>query len=159
MKLKCVVCARRKYYRWKRAKTRLRRLYHWTLQSLCQWYYPITSRFNKKNGGFCRCIYRLYSGYVEKHQLQAVQLRKGDGDWRYIATIQGRSNQTFSIKDHFDFSLLTPYEQAVDFSRARAALPEDSYGFDWTILNAIPCRKCFLSGELAQQMSKKLSNY
>ena len=101
-----------------------------------------------KNGGFCRCIFRLYSKCVEKHQLQAVQLH-GKETAFYCALVQQFKVEVikaFSIKDHFDFSLLIPYEQAVDYFLfdTKGALPGgNGYGFDWTILNNYPNQKPF----------------
>ncbi|MDB9941810.1 phosphoribosylanthranilate isomerase, partial [Flavobacteriaceae bacterium] len=58
--------------------------------------------------------------------------------------------KAFSIKDHFDFTSLAPYENCCDFYLfdTKGELPGgNGYGFDWSILASYPSSKpFFLSG-------------
>ena len=116
----------------------------------------------KKTGVFVDASLDYIQSCVEKHQLQAVQLH-GKETAAYCAMVQQFKVEVikaFSIKDHFDFSLLAPYEQAVDYFLfdTKGALPGgNGYGFDWTILNDYPNQKpFFLSGGIGPTEVEKI---
>ena len=116
----------------------------------------------KKTGVFVDASLDYIQSCVEKHQLQAVQLH-GKETAAYSAMVQEFKVEVikaFSIKDHFDFSLLAPYEQAVDYFLfdTKGALPGgNGYGFDWTILNDYPNQKpFFLSGGIGPTDVEKI---
>ncbi len=89
---------------------------------------------------------------IENYQLDAVQLH-GHESPDYCRVLKESGTQVikvFSIKDSFDFSKLTPYEEVVDFYLfdTKGKLPGgNGYAFDWNALNDYPSTKpFFLSG-------------
>ena len=71
----------------------------------------------KKTGVFVDASLDYIQSCVEKHQLQAVQLH-GKETAAYCTMLKQFKVEVikaFSIKDHFDFSLLTPFGDAVDY--------------------------------------------
>ena len=116
----------------------------------------------KKTGVFVDASLDYIQSCVEQHQLQAVQLH-GEETAAYCAVVKQFKVEVikaFSIKDHFDFSMLTPYMQAVDYFLfdTKGALPGgNGYGFDWTILNDYPNQKpFFLSGGIGPADVEKI---
>ena len=123
---------------------------------------PKLSATIKKTGVFVDASLDYIQSCVEKHQLQAVQLH-GKETAAYCALVQQFKVEVikaFSIKDQFDFDLLIPYEQAVDYFLfdTKGALPGgNGYGFDWTILNNYPYKKpFFLSGGIGSNDIEKI---
>ena len=98
---------------------------------------------------------------VKKYRLQAVQLH-GEESPEYckklkhelLSSKHGVSKidiiKVFSIRDDFDFNLLTPYESIADFYLfdTKGALPGgNGYTFNWELLKNYPSTKpYFLSG-------------
>lgn len=91
---------------------------------------------------------------IEDYQLLLVQLH-GNESPEYCAALKKKAPhvaviKVFSIKDDFDFSLLTPYEPVCDFFLfdTKGELPGgNGYTFDWKVLEKYPSSKpYFLSG-------------
>ncbi|MEJ6556855.1 MAG: phosphoribosylanthranilate isomerase [Flavobacteriaceae bacterium] len=106
----------------------------------------------KKTGVFVDASVDYIQTVVQDHDLQAVQLH-GKETPEYCSYVQSLGVEVikaFSIKDHFDFTSLTPYESGCDFFLfdTKGELPGgNGYGFDWSILTNYPSQKpFFLSG-------------
>ncbi|NER12336.1 phosphoribosylanthranilate isomerase [Leptobacterium flavescens] len=106
----------------------------------------------KKTGVFVDASYEEITDKVNRYDLHAVQLH-GNETPDLCKKLKGDNLEVikvFSIKDHFDFSLLQPYEDVCDYYLfdTKGKLPGgNGYGFDWTILNQYPSKKpFFLSG-------------
>lgn len=58
------------------------------------------------------------SHQIEKHQLSVIQLHGYESPemCRLLKSTNVKVIKVFSIKDEFDFSVLTPYEEVCDFS-------------------------------------------
>ncbi len=120
----------------------------------------------KKTGVFVDASLDFVQSCVEKHALQAVQLH-GQESPEYcllIKDFQVEVIKAFSIKDHFDFSVLEAYEKSCDYFLfdTKGTLPGgNGYGFDWKILNNYPSQKpFFISGGIGMEETasiKKLS--
>lgn len=91
------------------------------------------------------------------HELRKAILAgiKGDNMIRII--------KVFSIKDTFDFQLLTPYEEACDYYLfdTRGKLPGgNGYAFDWQVLRDYPSGKpYFLSGGISPADLPQLDDF
>ncbi|MFD2824482.1 phosphoribosylanthranilate isomerase [Lacinutrix iliipiscaria] len=89
---------------------------------------------------------------IKKHQLSAIQLHGHESPeiCKLLKSINIEVIKVFSIKDHFDFSVLTPYEAVCDFFLfdTKGKHPGgNGYEFDWTILkNYASTKPYFLSG-------------
>ena len=106
----------------------------------------------KKTGVFVDASYEEITDKVNRYELQAVQLHGNEAP-DLCKKLKGDDLEVikvFSIKDHFDFSLLQPYEDVCDYYLfdTKGKLPGgNGYGFDWTILNQYSSKKpFFLSG-------------
>ncbi len=120
----------------------------------------------KKTGVFVDASLDFVQSCVEEHALQAVQLH-GQESPEYcllIKDFQVEVIKAFSIKDHFDFSVLEAYEKSCDYFLfdTKGTLPGgNGYGFDWKILNNYPSQKpFFISGGIGMEETasiKKLS--
>ncbi|GGK25816.1 N-(5'-phosphoribosyl)anthranilate isomerase [Yeosuana aromativorans] len=71
--------------------------------------------------------------------------------------------KVFSIKDHFNFDLLEPYESVCDYFLfdTKGKLPGgNGYTFDWTILNKYPSNKpFFLSGGIGLEALENIIQF
>lgn len=71
--------------------------------------------------------------------------------------------KVFSIKDEFDFSVLKPYEDVVDYFLfdTKGKLPGgNGYTFDWNVLNDYPSTKpFFLSGGIGIDQIKDIKQF
>ncbi|NNC49704.1 MAG: tryptophan synthase subunit beta [Flaviramulus sp.] len=106
----------------------------------------------KKTGVFVNADINLVIKKINKHNLQAIQLH-GKESPEYCKQLRQENIEivkVFSIKDEFDFSVLTPFEDIVDYFLfdTKGKLPGgNGYAFDWTILNNYPSTTpFFLSG-------------
>ena len=113
---------------------------------------PTLPQHIKKTGVFVDATIDYIETIIKEHQLQAVQLH-GKETPEYCSYVQSLGVEVikaFSIKDHFDFTSLTPYESSCDFFLfdTKGELPGgNGYGFDWSILASYPSSKpFFLSG-------------
>ncbi len=140
---------------------------------------PDLSNTIKKTGVFVNEHLEIVISLIEEYRLDAVQLH-GDESVAYVAelkqhlaerrtlfieenkSIKKRKNQhyiskneieiikVFGIKDSFNFSVLEPYLDVVDFflfDTKGAARGGNGVKFDWTVLENYPYKKpFFLSG-------------
>ena len=108
----------------------------------------------KKTGVFVNEYPEILVSLVEEYQLEAIQLH-GDETITYIKQIKTylpsvEIIKVFGIKDEFNFELLKPFLQVVDYFLFHTKGKErggNGYQFDWSILEAYPYEKpFFLSG-------------
>ncbi len=108
----------------------------------------------KKTGVFVNEYPEILVSLVEEYQLEAIQLH-GDESIAYIEQIKTylpsvEIIKVFGIKDEFNFELLKPFLQVVDYFLFDTKGKErggNGYQFDWSILDAYPYEKpFFLSG-------------
>ena len=113
---------------------------------------PTLPQHIKKTGVFVDATIDYIETIIKEHQLQAVQLHgKETPEYcSYVKSLDVEVIKAFSIKDHFDFTSLAPYENCCDFYLfdTKGELPGgNGYGFDWSILASYPSQKpFFLSG-------------
>jgi phosphoribosylanthranilate isomerase len=108
----------------------------------------------KKTGVFVNEYPEILVSLVEEYQLEAIQLH-GDETIAYIKQIKTylpsvEIIKVFGIKDEFNFELLKPFLQVVDYFLFDTKGKErggNGYQFDWSILEVYPYEKpFFLSG-------------
>ena len=108
----------------------------------------------KKTGVFVNEYPEILVSLVEEYQLEAIQLH-GDETIAYIKQIKTylpsvEIIKVFGIKDEFNFELLKPFLQVVDYFLFDTKGKErggNGYQFDWSILDVYPYEKpFFLSG-------------
>jgi phosphoribosylanthranilate isomerase len=108
----------------------------------------------KKTGVFVNEYPEILVSLVEEYQLEAIQLH-GDESIAYIEQIKTylpsvEIIKVFGIKDEFNFELLKPFLQVVDYFLFDTKGKErggNGYQFDWSILDVYPYEKpFFLSG-------------
>ena len=113
---------------------------------------PTLPQHIKKTGVFVDATIDYIETIIKEHQLQAVQLHgKETPEYcSYVKSLDVEVIKAFSIKDHFDFTSLAPYENCCYFYLfdTKGELPGgNGYGFDWSILASYPSQKpFFLSG-------------
>lgn len=123
---------------------------------------PPLSKKIKKTGVFVDASLDYIETIIKDHNLQAVQLHgKENPEYcSYIKNLDVEVIKAFSVKDHFDFSSLDPYESACDFYLfdTKGELPGgNGYGFDWSILKHYPSKKpFFLSGGIGLEEVKQI---
>ena len=106
----------------------------------------------KKVGVFVDQKVEFISGKIEKHNLSVIQLHGHESPetCRLLKSTGAEVIKVFSIKDTFDFSVLTPYEDACDYYLfdTKGQLPGgNGYTFNWEVLKNYPSTKpYFLSG-------------
>ena len=108
----------------------------------------------KKTGVFVNEIPEILISLAQEYQLDALQLH-GDETVAYIQGLKEHLKnveiiKAFGIKDEFDFSILKPYEEEVDYFLFDTKGKErggNGVKFDWTVLKNYPFQKpFFLSG-------------
>jgi phosphoribosylanthranilate isomerase len=116
----------------------------------------------KKTGVFVDASVDYIQSTIQNHQLKAVQLH-GDETPDYCSLIQKFNVEVikaFSIKDHFDFTILDAYQKHCDYFLfdTKGALPGgNGYAFDWSLLNEYPLDKpFFLSGGIGPEDLQKI---
>jgi phosphoribosylanthranilate isomerase len=127
---------------------------------------PELSDFIKKVGVFVNASIDYILEKVNSHELQAIQLHGEESPefcnelrhaelvsashQKNLKQVQVEIIKVFSIKDEFDFSVLKPYEDVVDYFLfdTKGELPGgNGYTFNWSVLNNYPSTKpYFLSG-------------
>ena len=113
---------------------------------------PELNKKIKKTGVFVDASIDYINDKIITHHLQAVQLHGSETpDYcKLIKNFEVEVIKAFSVKDHFDFSILTPYEEKCDFFLfdTKGSLPGgNGYTFNWSILNDYSSQKpFFLSG-------------
>ena len=123
---------------------------------------PTLPQHIKKTGVFVDATIDYIETIIKEHQLQAVQLH-GKETPEYCSYVQSLGVEVikaFSIKDHFDFTSLTPYESSCDFFLfdTKGELPGgNGYGFDWSLLTNYPSQKpFFLSGGIGLEHTPQI---
>ncbi|MCX2679690.1 phosphoribosylanthranilate isomerase [Galbibacter sp. EGI 63066] len=118
----------------------------------------------KKTGVFVDASVEDIVSKIKTYGLDAVQLH-GNESPGFCEEIRERSCETelikvFSVKDEFDFSVLSPYENVVDYYLfdTKGKLPGgNGYAFNWKLLSDYPSKKpFFLSGGIGLEHTEKL---
>ena len=126
----------------------------------------------KKVGVFVDASLEFILDKIETHQLDIIQLHGQEtpefcNELRH-AELDSASHpveiiKVFSIKDHFDFSVLQPYENVCDYFLldTKGKLPGgNGYTFNWEILKHYPSTKpYFLSGGIGLNEVKSLKSF
>jgi len=106
----------------------------------------------KKVGVFVDEKIEFICGLMEKHQLDVIQLHGHESPeiCKLLKSTKALVIKVFSIKNEFDFSVLTPYEEVCDYFLfdTKGKLPGgNGYTFNWEVLKDYPSTKpFFLSG-------------
>ncbi len=125
---------------------------------------PKLSKNIKKTGVFVDEYLEIVVSLVEEYQLEAIQLH-GDETVDYIKELKshlpkGEIIKVFSIKDSFDFNVLKPYKEIVDYFLFDTKGEEkggNGIQFDWRVLENYPFEKpFFLSGGIGLDDVKKI---
>ena len=123
---------------------------------------PTLPQHIKKTGVFVDATIDYIETIIKEHQLQAVQLHgKETPEYcSYVQSLDVEVIKAFSIKDHFDFTSLAPYENCCDFYLfdTKGELPGgNGYGFDWSLLTNYPSQKpFFLSGGIGLEHTPQI---
>ncbi len=119
----------------------------------------------KKVGVFVDEKVEVIVDKIEKHQLDAIQLH-GHESLEVCRLLQSTNKdiiKVFSIKDEFDFSVLKPYEDYVDYFLfdTKGKLPGgNGYTFNWDVLKGYPSTKpYFLSGGIGLDELEKIKAF
>ena len=120
----------------------------------------------KKIGVFVDATIADVTATIEKYNLDGVQLH-GNESSEYCIKLKTISSveiiKVFSIKDEFDFSLLTPFEDVCDYFLfdTKGKLPGgNGYTFNWSVLENYPSTKpYFLSGGIGLENRKQISAF
>lgn len=104
----------------------------------------------KKVGVFVDASIAFVVDKIKQFQFDVIQLH-GSETPEYCKSLQARSKvelwKVFSIKDHFDFSVLEAYETVVDkflFDTKGKEKGGNGYTFDWSVLQDYPSQKPFI---------------
>ncbi len=126
---------------------------------------PKISKSIKKVGVFVDEKVEFISRQIEKHQLDIIQLHGYESPemCRLLKSTKAKVIKVFSIKDKFDFSILTPYEEVCDYFLfdTKGKLPGgNGYTFNWNVLKDYPSSKpFFLSGGIGLNQIEKLKEF
>tara|TARA_R110000868_G_scaffold5975_1_gene34697 strand:+ start:10667 stop:11341 length:675 start_codon:yes stop_codon:yes gene_type:complete len=121
----------------------------------------------KKVGVFVNETISIIKEKVIKYDLLLVQLH-GDETPSFCEALKKEIKsiqiiKVFSIKDEFNFELITPYEDVVDFYLfdTKGKLPGgNGYTFNWNILKEYPSKKpYFLSGGIGLEEIDNLQSF
>jgi len=102
---------------------------------------------------------------IEKHHLSVIQLHGHESPeiCRLLKSTKSKIIKVFSIKDKFDFSVLTPYEDVCDYFLfdTKGKLPGgNGYTFNWDVLTDYPSAKpFFLSGGIGLDQVENLKRF
>jgi phosphoribosylanthranilate isomerase len=119
----------------------------------------------KKVGVFVDEKVEFIVNQLEKHQLSVIQLHGHESPevCRLLQSTKAKVIKVFSIKDAFDFSVLTPYEDVCDYFLfdTKGKLPGgNGYTFDWSVLEKYPSTKPFiLSGGIGLEQLENLKHF
>lgn len=119
----------------------------------------------KKVGVFVDEKVEYIAQQIEKHKLTVIQLHGHESPemCRLLKSTKAQVVKVFSIKDKFDFEVLTPYEDVCDYFLfdTKGKLPGgNGYLFDWSVLNNYPSTKpFFLSGGIGLDQIDKLREF
>ena len=126
---------------------------------------PKISDTIEKVGVFVDEKVEFISRQIEKHKLIVIQLHGHETPetCRILKSSGIKVIKVFSIKDHFDFSVLSPYEDVCDFFLfdTKGKLPGgNGYVFDWSVLEQYPSTKpFFLSGGIGLNQLENLKRF
>ncbi len=126
---------------------------------------PEISETIKKVGVFVDEKIEFISRQIVKHQLSVIQLHGHESPemCQLLKSTNAKVIKVFSIKDEFDFSVLTPYEDVCDYFLfdTKGKLPGgNGYAFNWNVLKQYPSTKpFFLSGGIGLDQIDKLSEF
>jgi len=126
---------------------------------------PELSKSIKKVGVFVDEKVEYIAQQIEKHKLSVIQLHGHETPemCRLLKSTKAQVIKVFSIKDEFDFEILTPYEDVCDFFLfdTKGKLPGgNGYVFDWNVLTNYPSTKpFFLSGGIGLDQLEKLKEF
>jgi phosphoribosylanthranilate isomerase len=130
----------------------------------------------KKVGVFVDASIEEIVEKIDTHGLQEVQLH-GNESPEYCGNLKKLANnlssdlgvanleiiKVFSIKDDFDFSILTPYENVCDYFLfdTKGKLPGgNGFTFSWEVLKSYPSTKpYFLSGGIGLEEIEKIREF
>ncbi len=113
----------------------------------------------KKTGVFVNEIPEILISLAQEYKLDVLQLH-GDETVAYIQGLKEHLKKVeiikvFGIKDDFDFSLLEPYKDVVDYFLFDTKGKErggNGVKFDWSVLKEYPLQKpFFLSGGIGAE--------
>ena len=116
----------------------------------------------KKVGVFVDEKVEFISRQIEKHTLSVIQLHgyESPETCRLLKSSGVEVIKVFSIKNEFDFSVITPYEDVCDYFLfdTKGKLPGgNGYTFDWSILEQYTSTKpFFLSGGIGLNQVENL---
>jgi phosphoribosylanthranilate isomerase len=119
----------------------------------------------KKVGVFVDEKVEFIAQQIEKHKLAVIQLHGHESPemCRLLKSTKAKVIKVFSIKDKFDFSVLTPYEKVCDYFLfdTKGKLPGgNGYAFDWSVLNNyLSSKPFFLSGGIGLDAVEKLKKF
>lgn len=126
---------------------------------------PTLSPSIKKTGVFVNASYKTIVEKINTHNLQAVQLH-GEESPEFCKSLQVLNIEiikVFSIKNEFNFEVLTPYEAVCDFYLFDTKGPlagGNGYSFDWSVLEGYPSSKpYFLSGGIGIENLDQLQEF
>lgn len=119
----------------------------------------------KKIGVFVNEYIEIVVSLVEEYQLEAIQLH-GDESEEYIRELRTHLSRevevikVFGIKDDFDFSILEPYQEEVNYFLFDTKGKErggNGVKFNWSVLKKYPYAKpFFLSGGIGLNDIKEI---
>ncbi|WP_411893671.1 phosphoribosylanthranilate isomerase [Winogradskyella sp. A2] len=119
----------------------------------------------KKVGVFVDEKVEVIVDKIEKHKLDALQLHGHESPeiCRLLKSTNKEIIKVFSIKDEFDFSVLTNYEDVCDYFLfdTKGKLPGgNGYTFNWDVLRDYPSTKpYFLSGGIGIEEIEKIKKF
>ena len=119
----------------------------------------------KKVGVFVDEKVEFISRQIEKHKLNAIQLHGHESPemCKLLKSANVEVIKVFSIKNEFDFSILTAYEEVCDYFLfdTKGKLPGgNGYTFDWDVLKEYPSTKpFFLSGGIGLDQIDQLNEF
>lgn len=126
---------------------------------------PTLSPSIKKVGVFVNASFDAIVEKINTHHLRAVQLH-GEETPEFCKSLQPLNVEilkVFSIKNEFDFNVLTPYETVCDFFLFDTKGPlagGNGYCFDWSVLENYPSTKpYFLSGGIGLENLDQLQEF
>jgi|TARA_B100000768_G_scaffold112526_1_gene104217 phosphoribosylanthranilate isomerase len=126
---------------------------------------PTLSTSIKKVGVFVNALFDNIVEKINTHDLQAVQLH-GEETPEFCKSLQALNIEVikvFSIKNEFNFDILSPYENVCDFYLFDTKGPlagGNGYFFDWSVLENYPSRKpYFLSGGIGLENIDQLQEF
>jgi phosphoribosylanthranilate isomerase len=119
----------------------------------------------KKVGVFVNASYDRIVEKINTHNLQAVQLH-GEETPEFCKSLRALNVEiikVFSIKNKFNFDVLTPYETVCDYYLFDTKGPlagGNGYCFDWSVLELYPSKKpYFLSGGIGLEHLDQLQEF